>query len=118
MGKKVKRVFIGLIMVMLTGIISCNDSAPFYEPLDTAIVGTWNIDGSENTISFDGEGIFTINDSIYGSYFMDEGNINNMIWIYDRLDTMRFVDYISNYNTIIVDNMPVFEGRRTLFKKL
>ena len=118
MGKGIKKIFTVLVIVALTGILSCSDSVPFYEPLDTALIGTWNIENSGNTISFDGEGIFTINDSIYGSYFIDETNVNNVIWVYDRLDTMRFVDYISNYNTIIVENMPIFTGRKTLFKKL
>lgn len=117
MARRLSKLLSTIIVAIPFLFVGCTDSTPFYEPLDTALVGTWSIDGSQNTISFDGEGIFTINDSIYGSYFIDENNINNVIWIYDRLDTMRFIDYIANYNTIMVENMPVFEGKRTLFKK-
>lgn len=102
-----------LILIIFTlFLFSCNIEDD-KSSVNTLFNNNWSIEQTENNISFSDDGMFTINDSIYGSY--EEINDSSLVWAFDgNADTMIY-KFIDN-NQVSVKKLPIF-GNVKIYKK-
>lgn len=121
--KIMKKILVILISVILLPMInSCEEENFGNENLNEFIVGNWVINNNSGHIEFTQDCMLFMNDTIYGNYEFNEGNPNEAFLYFETENgsydesTLKFLRYVSNYNTVMVDGLPFSETTDTLYR--
>jgi hypothetical protein len=99
-----------LILALSILLVSCSETKEYDKTFRDVIVGEYLISDYNETIEFDEDGMFYIND-IVGDYEVNPNNFNEIYCIYDTtVDTMKLVGYIGSFKTLRVRNIPTHTG--------